>query len=622
MPRRSYWLWLIPLLLLTTWLGARGLDAYPIWWDEHYSIYNAGGAHYGPLSPSDIWTRATTDPVHPPGYAYLLAGWGALVGWNAFALRALSLFIGLLTMACLYRLSREISGSELTSLTAALTLGIGAFFIHYLHELRSYTLYALFATLLIWGYWRLLTGSTRRVDSGLFAVGVIGALYTHYLVGILAAAVGIYHLLFVPKNRHWLRAFILLIVGAVLFLPWLITFIQISGVGTGQLDTRAYTFAPFELLNLLAYSFTNGLTPLLLIAGIGVVVYWRERPVRLMVVLIMTMMALALILNAISPFINQIRYLMALWPPLALLVGYGVAWLARQRFARPLLAVLLVGWIGIGLWNSLTPQFDDYVLRDFHRDIFRPRVPVNIMFRDIAREAQPGDAAVYSAPINSFAFSGTFDLAMHPLSIRYTMPDWLPGKNQIEFTEQARRFMDDHMRVWFGVETQMPPDFRQTAFTDLLHQDFKLCKTPLQTDQLRLDLYARSAMCCGPSDAPPLVKFPNGIALASIETAQTPDILSVLLAWQIPANIPPNTYSVALHLDSANQPAIRQADSALPLIAYSCQKAVVPLNDLPPGQYTLRAVVYQWQTGQRLSGSTAATNQTEDRPAIHTITIQ
>src|SRR5262245_40462494 len=101
---RRKWLLVIPLLLLTSWLGARGLNADAIWYDEYWSLYYAGGAHYGPITLGETWTRvAQTDiELNPPGYYLLLNGWGALVGWTEYAGRALSLLVGVLAVAFTY----------------------------------------------------------------------------------------------------------------------------------------------------------------------------------------------------------------------------------------------------------------------------------------------------------------------------------------------------------------------------------------------------------------------------------------------------------------------------------------------------------------------------------------
>src|SRR5215216_3120094 len=107
--KRRLWWWLIPLMLLVFWLGARGLNADPIWSDEYYSIYSAGLGPFGPLTPAGIWERiAGYDPWHTPGFFTLLNLWGRLVGGNPPALRALAMLLALLALAWTYRLGRDV----------------------------------------------------------------------------------------------------------------------------------------------------------------------------------------------------------------------------------------------------------------------------------------------------------------------------------------------------------------------------------------------------------------------------------------------------------------------------------------------------------------------------------
>lgn len=145
------------LLLIAAWLGARSLNADAIWYDEYWSIYDAGGAHYGPLSPAQIWERVSgRNPWHAPGYFFLMGAWGSLTGWTAFAARSLSLLVGLLTIAWTYRLGKDIASARV-GLSAATLLGTSALYASYLHELRAYTLYTLFTVVTLWAYWKILS---------------------------------------------------------------------------------------------------------------------------------------------------------------------------------------------------------------------------------------------------------------------------------------------------------------------------------------------------------------------------------------------------------------------------------------------------------------------------------
>ena len=71
-------------------------------------------------------------------------------------------------------------------------------------------------------------------------------------------------------------------------------------------------------------------------------------------------------INVVYPFINQIRYIIFLWPLLAVVVGLGVERLVRQRLsaAVPLMiwvaaAVLTIGDAGFSHWLTFTIECEE-----------------------------------------------------------------------------------------------------------------------------------------------------------------------------------------------------------------------------------------------------------------------
>ena len=70
-----------------------------------------------------------------------------------------------------------------------------------------YALVSLCVAICIWYYWRVALYSQQPgtgAQAGLL-LGSIGLLYSHYLGALLLPVLGLFHLLFVPKNRRWLR---------------------------------------------------------------------------------------------------------------------------------------------------------------------------------------------------------------------------------------------------------------------------------------------------------------------------------------------------------------------------------------------------------------------------------
>src|SRR5258706_2289879 len=75
---------------------------------DHQSLWNDEGSSLRLVQRSipDLVAAARLD-IHPPGYYIALKGWRALAGESEFALRALSAFAGIVTVACVYALGRS-----------------------------------------------------------------------------------------------------------------------------------------------------------------------------------------------------------------------------------------------------------------------------------------------------------------------------------------------------------------------------------------------------------------------------------------------------------------------------------------------------------------------------------
>ena len=152
----------------------------------------------GPLRMSGIKPPRGTRRVG----AMLLSIWGRVAGWSEFAIRALSLFVGLLTLAWVYRTGRDFF-TPAAGLIAALLLSASVFHLVYMTRNGSLCAVSLCVAICIWYYWRVALYSQqpgRGAQAGLL-LGSIGLLYSHYLGALLLPVSAWFHLLFVPKNR-------------------------------------------------------------------------------------------------------------------------------------------------------------------------------------------------------------------------------------------------------------------------------------------------------------------------------------------------------------------------------------------------------------------------------------
>ena len=386
--RLSWLLALLPLLLAAA-LVVPLLDVDAFNGDEPASLLAAGILRSGPWSLADVWDN--TAPRHPPGWVVLLSVWGLFVGWSEFAIRALSLFIGLLTLAWVYRVGRGFFAPA-AGLIAALLLSASVFHLAYMARAELYAPVALYAVICVWYYWRVALHPQqpgKGVQAGLL-LGSIGLLYSHYLGALLLPVLGLFHLLFVPKNRRWWRPVLLFglaTLAGALQLPLLLRGLAYT---EGEDLASRFLAAPAFLSHLLSYM-TNGLVTqsppagehlllaLLLVLVVAILLRKRAgidaRVVWLLVFASATLLALVIAVNEVLRVVaaTRIRYIMPLWPMTALLVGAGL-WRTAPKF-RLLVSVLLALWLISGAWLTVATDFR-YELGYFFQSDLRQIFPV------------------------------------------------------------------------------------------------------------------------------------------------------------------------------------------------------------------------------------------------------
>ena len=130
------WLWALLPLLLAAALAIPLLDVDAFNGDEPASLKAAGVLLSVPSSLDGIWNSIINVAPHQAyGWPLLLAIWGRFVGWSEVAVRALSLFFGMLTLAWVYRTGRDLLAPQ-AGLFAALGLSTSVFFLAYMIHAR------------------------------------------------------------------------------------------------------------------------------------------------------------------------------------------------------------------------------------------------------------------------------------------------------------------------------------------------------------------------------------------------------------------------------------------------------------------------------------------------------
>ena len=538
--------------------------------------------------------------------------WGRVFGWSEFAIRALPLFAGLLALAWTYRIGRDLF-APLAGLVAVMLLATSAFFITYMHVARAFSMVALFALMTIWSYWRLAlrppaNGPGRAAQLGLL-VGSIGIFYTHYYSVLLLVGLGLWHLLFMPKDRRWWRPALLFVAAGVAFLPELVGFLAgIHWTQTVSWFTSASMLRTAEVLPWFLYVFTNGLLRLpgvrlpvapniMALALLTLAVsfgWWRYRQREwlhpLQFLLFTTLAALLLMLSANEILLvmtdDSLRYLMALWPMTALLVSWCI-WRTRGHW-RLIAGSLTGAFVVFGLWVNTTSG----LRYEFYE--FLHRYPLHPVSKKIGVYTAQYDMLLISDQLYQTVQSSGYYFAPFP-------EEHLVLRDSLGSHAEFSRAVREHLRLWLLAGEASGVEHR--AMVAQLPFEMVFCQRIVDRNVLVLELYVWSEVHC-PNEEPAQLRFGEEIELVASEITVIPaDILRVDLLMHTDSNTGMTAYSVALHVfDVESGEKVAQGDQGLWLGRYNPLRSEIDISALGAGEYEVKIGVYNWQTQERLEG--------------------
>ena len=218
----SHWVLVVPILLLFAVLSLRQIDVYPPSTDEFFSMFNTGWLGNRTYSPINVLQSLQQhSPDHTPLYFVMLSLWGKVAGTSLAAGRLLSVFCSLVAMAIAYRLARDFV-APIAGLMALLLIISNAFYNFYVANARMYPLLVASAGAVLWIYLRLVyqTKKAKSSDYMALAVATFCLISTHAFSAIFMVMLGVFHLIFAPKDRRWLRISLAVGIAALLFSPF------------------------------------------------------------------------------------------------------------------------------------------------------------------------------------------------------------------------------------------------------------------------------------------------------------------------------------------------------------------------------------------------------------------
>ncbi len=603
-------MWALLPLLLAAALVTKQLDNKAFFGDEPDSLYSTGINNAGPRNLAEVWEFvADTRPNQAQGWSILLFIWGRMAGWSEPANRALSLFAGLLALAWVYRAGRDFFGPQ-AGLLAALMLGSSAVFLAHMELARAFSTVALFTALILWSYWRVALHPRPPgpgAQAGLL-LGSIGLLYSHYFGSLILPALGLFHLLFVPKYRRWWRT--LLLVG----LAALVAALQLPGFLNGltkstadeKLQNVAMTAAEIagQFLHFLSNylislpPFVSAALPVLLLLALAVAAILHLRSDRrvdagwLIAFVAATSLLLMIGANELVRVMksNRIRYLMPLWPLGALFVS---------RYKRALAVPLTI-------WLILAP-----VLVLISPDFFgiRKSSSFHYVHRTLLKRVPAGDLVL-------------MDQSLKDREILYLSPNYI-GRLNLPYEP-----------VFWHIDEPLPDLAPQHAANSRLWLLFYLpenrarypslpgapryvfCERVLERWKVRLESWALSAEDCPVN--PVRLKFDRNIDLGWLEIISSNDSMRLEATIHSADEAPLVSYSLAVHVIDLNSGVrVAQGDVGVGPGTFVRLRSEIDISALPPGDYELRVALYDWQTGARLSARALETGADGDMHTLH-----
>lgn len=600
----SHWLWALPVLLIMAALALRQIDAYPPAADEFFSLFNSGYLAARPYSPLEIvesLRRQSFDQM--PGFFLLLGAWGNATSYTVPMARALPILIGILALAMTYRLAKDFVAPQ-AGLIALVIASSNAFYNFHYAFVRMYTLVVLLAALLLWLYFKIIHAKTQplRRHFVALAASVAALMLTHPFCVTLLTSLGLYHLLFIRKDRRWMTVVLSVVVAVVVISPYLLIWASTLGA---VFERKDLTGAP-QMLDgpgvIAAWLgvVLDGQAALLVVSIAGIMLGIQSRTInlapwlRLSLLFLGVLAAVAQVIPALSE--STMRYHLVGWLPFVMLLAAALYCLYRFT---PLLLCLALLWVAAGLWHQGEVNPDWKHRLGWQQHIY-PLPPWHAVSREAQQAAPP---PVIIAHVNmSFELRTT----QH---INYSQMEHYFDKHGIVFWQ-----LDD--LAWFDGLVNDLAIFTPNLWVHFQHSKIESAR---QVVDMREAMTARNYQLCDLSELPEgavLLKYTwNTLdcqppALKTSEQNRLIDYqfygldldenaVRFIDSWSARADFDDAQYNLSYQLIDKDWNNAAQVD--LPLVHEGkLRQFSIGASDLPAGAYRLMLILYNKQTGETL----------------------
>ena len=571
--------------------------------------------------PSEIVRTFIADDPHQPLYYLILHFWMRVAGTTELAARFPTIFAGIVLVALVYVLGRQLFPRHCAiALVAAALAAINPSLIWDAQDVYMYALLA--STLLISfiAFLRVMQTNASRIDWLIYVIACAASLHLHYFAAFALVAQGAVWFFFVVTRQLPARKTIAWIIasGAVilLFVPWLVVaFPLLTSFNSDFLPAFSWWEMLLRALNAFSVGRTDArllptvVDPLtgnilsigfLVIFGYGLYAStirndWLARA-TLFVYLGGALLAILLFSLWHFPIFDE-RYILFLTPAFALILARGLV-IAREQIRWRWISILAFTFVGLASVNSLYNYF--------YMPAFAKSPDWRGFVQQIVIAAQPGDVVLqnYPDPALPYYLQERVPRVLLPHAGSATMP---------EINADLQHLTTKYTRVWFQAAPYSTWDTDGLVET-WLRRHARLVSTS-ELRGLRLALYLPASIAlrqAEPTDA----TFAEQIRLRAFDsdarekTARPGTALRVTLYWQAITR-PTRAATVFVHLYDAAGRLWSQQDNVpvngtFPTTDWESDIIVVDEYMLtipaaaPSGKYFVQVGMYDSQTRERL----------------------
>lgn len=488
--------WLLPLLIVFAVFAAAVLllDDFPIQADGLLSIHTVGYTDEIPNVPDIIDRLINKSQQHVPGYFLTLFVWAEAVGWSPLALRLLTVFFGILSLALMYRLGRGCISKEAGLFSLVMLASLTFYNIWYL-PIRMYTMFVAAELLLLWVYFRMLQRSqVRRWDYVWLFLACLVFINAHTFSLTVFVGLGLYHLLLAPKTRRWYGMTAAALLAVLVILPWFVILFQGAEYYASNPDRTYRALNPIEMTVNIVSLGTNAnlLFAALLLLSVKQALDRDRLAIAFWVILIVAIALYALINLAVQvadP--TRFRYFVSLFPLMILLMVKGLEQLKKWKF---LTVGILLFWIASGLLYHRRVGPDFYV-RSYDT------IPIHLIERHLRDEFRAGDLVtgwtdgldfnfrtVFYGSIVDFYFAEHDDVSVAVQNV-YQLKDLADD----EIAALILDSIDDRERVWLAYELDKTGRY-DPLYRSVLYAHYQRCRFDETLPNVVIELYQKD---CG-----------------------------------------------------------------------------------------------------------------------------